>query len=74
MPASNDAFLTHEALHMACFLMKSVDAELLEHPAIKSNPGWNKLAETAHQALYDLYQAIGKHTHVNDSAQIGSNG
>jgi len=58
-PQPTDAFLTHEALHMACFLMKSVDAELLEHHAIKGNGDWYSLARTAHQALFDLYQAIG---------------
>ncbi len=58
-PKPNDAFLTHEALHMACFLMKSVDAELLEHPAIKAEARWLKHAAAAHQALFDLYQAIG---------------
>jgi hypothetical protein len=59
--AGNDALLIHEALHMACFLMKSVDAELLEHPAIKGDAHWSRLADTAHQALFDLYQAIGRH-------------
>lgn len=58
-PPPMDAFLTHEALHMACFLMKCVDTELLTHPTIKAELRWVKLAETAHQALFDLYQAIG---------------
>lgn len=56
---TNDPFLTHEALHMTCFLMKSVDTELLEHPAIQADAHWLKLATAAHQALFELYQAIG---------------
>ena len=54
-----DPLLTHEALHMASFLMRSVDTELLEHPAIKENEEWSALAQKAHQALLDLYQSIG---------------
>ena len=54
-----DSLLTHEALHMASFLMRSVDAELLEHPAIQENEGWSALVEKAHRALFDLYQSVG---------------
>lgn len=57
--ARDDPLSTHEALHMASFLMRSVDDELVEHPVIKSHAEWRRLAETAHQALFDLYQAIG---------------
>ncbi len=53
---------------MACFLMKSVDAELLEHQAIKGNGDWYSLATTAHQALFDLYQAIGARVAENTKA------
>ena len=63
-PTTQDELLIHEALHMACFLMRSVDSELLEHPAIKGDPHWSRLADTAHQALFDLYQAIGAHADV----------
>ena len=59
---TQDEFLSHEVLHMASFLMRSVDAELLEHPAIQANADWLRLAETAHGALFDLYQAIGAAT------------
>ncbi|MCA8889307.1 MAG: hypothetical protein KDA46_10785 [Parvularculaceae bacterium] len=58
-PESTDLLLTHEALHMASFLMRSVDAELLEHPAIQENEDWFALAEKAHQSLFDLYQSVG---------------
>lgn len=54
-----DPLLTHEALHMASFLMRSVDTELLEHPAIQENEEWSALAKQAHQVLFDLYQSIG---------------
>lgn len=58
-PKQNDRFLTHEALHMASSLMRSVDAEPLEYPAIQGNENWSALAEKALQALVDLYQSIG---------------
>ena len=56
---TTDPLLTHEALHMTSFLMRSIDGELLEHPAIQENEDWSALAEKAHQALFDLYQSIG---------------
>ncbi|MBB4287863.1 hypothetical protein [Roseospira goensis] len=49
----------HEALHMASFLMESVDGSVLEHPAVVLNPEWFALAAQAHDALFALYQAIG---------------
>lgn len=57
---SNDELGKHEVLHMSMFLCLSVDRELLEHKQIRNNPSWLALAEKAHQALYDLYQAIGE--------------
>lgn len=56
---SKEKLLTHEILHMTSFLMRSVDAELLEHPAVQGNDDWAELAANAHQALFDLYQAVG---------------
>jgi hypothetical protein len=50
----------HEALHMASFLMEAVAERLMEHKAIEQKPEWAALADRAHQALFDLYQAIGK--------------
>ena len=58
-PKPTDPLLIHEALHMTSFLMRCVDAELLEHPAIQENEEWSALAAKAHQALFDLYQSIG---------------
>lgn len=45
---------------MSAFLMRSVAVELLEHDAVRPRPEWWQLAERAHQALFDLYQAIGR--------------
>lgn len=50
----------HEALHMASFLIDAVDEQLVGHPAIQANADWQKLATTALDALFELYQAIGK--------------
>ncbi len=58
-PHTPDPLSTQEALHMASFLMRSVDAELMEHPAITEHADWLALVRTAHQALFDLYQALG---------------
>lgn len=49
----------HEAFQMTSFLANAVASELLEHGAIAQNPEWNDLAERAHQALFELYEAIG---------------
>ncbi|GEO80941.1 hypothetical protein [Pararhodospirillum oryzae] len=56
---SPGSFGCHEALHMADFLMESVDRSLLGHPAVVQNPAWFELAYKAHQALFQLYQDIG---------------
>jgi len=45
---TNSGDLDHEALHMGSFLMRSVDAELCEHPAIQENRQWLELAKNAH--------------------------
>ncbi len=57
----------HEVLHMTSFLINAVATELLEHDAVIETPEWLELAEKAHQALYDLYQAIGK-VHISGEA------
>lgn len=49
----------HEALHMASFLTSAVSDELCEHPAVKANPEWAKLANKACDSLMTLYQKIG---------------
>ena len=54
------SFGCHEALHMASVAADIVDRTLLEHPAIAAMPEWKTLADKAHQALFDLYQAIGE--------------
>lgn len=64
LPAPNGfepgSFGCHEALHMASYLTEAVAERLMEHKAIEQNPEWFALAEKAHQALFDLYQAIGR--------------
>ena len=54
-----DRFTVHEALHMASFFARSVEEELCENQAVKSNPVLNMLAGRAVRTLGDLYQAIG---------------
>jgi len=55
-----DEYGRHEALHMSLFLCEAVDSQLLQHGQIKNTTEWLTLAAKAHQALFDLYQAIGE--------------
>lgn len=50
----------HEALHTASVIAEMVETHLINHPEIEKVPEWEDLAEKAHQALFDLYQAIGE--------------
>ena len=52
-------FGCHEALHTSALLTNLVASRLMEHGAIMQNQDWYVLADKAHQALLDLYQAIG---------------
>lgn len=54
------SFGCHEALHMASVIAEMVDERLCQHPAISARPDWLQRAETACQALHDLYQEIGR--------------
>lgn len=54
------SFGCHEALHTTSLLMENVSAYLTEHPAILLDGDFYRLAMQAHQALFDLYQAIGE--------------
>ncbi|KXF77725.1 hypothetical protein ATN84_10365 [Paramesorhizobium deserti] len=56
MPGS---FGCHEALHATSILLDSVGRHLLCHPTILHDPEFYALADQAHAALFDLYQAIG---------------
>jgi hypothetical protein len=58
MPQMDD-YGRHEVLHMAQFLSRAVWSELGEHAQVQANPAWKALADTAGQALWDLYQAVG---------------
>jgi hypothetical protein len=52
-------FGCHEALHTSALLIDLVGCRLMEHGAILQDRTWYALAGKAHQALFDLYQAIG---------------
>ncbi len=54
-----DEFGRHEVLHMSMFLQRAVEEELIDHAQVQANPEWKALAETAFDALYKLYQAVG---------------
>ena len=56
---TDDSPGVHEALHMASFLMRAIEAELMEHQAVACRPEWFSLSHRAFSALFDLYQAIG---------------
>jgi hypothetical protein len=56
MPGS---FGCHEALHTTSILVDSVGRHLLSHPTILHDPQFYALADQAHAALFELYQAIG---------------
>lgn len=54
------SFGCHEVLHMTSFFIDSIDEELVEHPSIKANEEWLRLAASALETLHDLYSAIGR--------------
>ena len=53
-------FGCHEALHMASVARDFVEEHVCNHPTIGLNPEWEALANKACEALFDLYQAIGR--------------
>ena len=53
-------FGCHEALHMASVARDFVEEHVCNHPTIGLNPEWQALADKACEALFELYQAIGK--------------
>jgi hypothetical protein len=46
-----------------------VDERLCNHPAILRNAEWYRLAATAQEALWNLYQAIGTNIWGRDLSQ-----
>ena len=54
------SYSCHEALHMAAFIVNTIDQELADHPAIAANEKWHKLATDAAEKINELYQAIGE--------------
>lgn len=57
-----DPFSVHEALDRSSVFAELIQGRLCEHTFIKSQPELLALADTAAQALYDLYQAVGQHS------------
>lgn len=52
----------HEVLHMSYYFMLNIETYLLQHPEVQKVAEWEELARTAHEALCELYQAIGSAT------------
>lgn len=57
------SFGCHEALHTAHVIIDMIDGHLINHPAIEADEEFLRLANTAQEALCDLYQAIGRKHH-----------
>lgn len=57
MPAT-DKFGRHECLDRTALAVDFVAGHLIEHKGLKSDE--RKLAEQAHEILFELYQLIGK--------------
>lgn len=49
---------THECLDRTYLVMELL-SYVSEHPQVRRDKNWTELAETAHSALWALYQAIG---------------
>ncbi len=65
-----DTYYRHEALHMASFISRVIYEELAENKCVRDNPEWLKLADTAGEAIANLYQAIGE-VHIVDDEPTG---
>lgn len=53
------SFGCHELLDRAHLFADLIDDQLLQHPACLQNPHWYAIAHQAHEALLQLFQAIG---------------
>lgn len=63
------SFGAHEVHHIAGMLMDMVEEHLSQHLAVAGRLEWLSLSETAHKALFDLYQALGtEHLGASDDA------
>lgn len=60
----------HEALHAASIVLDMVERQLLDHPSVVVQKDWYAKAVSAHQHLFELYQAIGG-AHIPDEAPAG---
>jgi hypothetical protein len=61
----------HEALHVSSIVANLIADRLMEHGAVIQNPEWYRLAQQAHSAMFDLYQAIGA-VHLTAEPSKGS--
>lgn len=50
---------THECLDRTYIVME-LFSYVSEHPQVRCDEEWKKLADDAHDALYKLYSAIGE--------------
>ena len=55
----NSKFLEHEVRDRAYVLCETMSF-LCEHPTVEGNKELAALAETAHQALFDIWQNVGE--------------
>jgi len=55
---------THECLDRTYMTME-LFSYVSQHPQIKANEEWQKMAGIAHSALYTLYNAIGETQEVD---------
>ncbi len=55
-----DEFHWHEALDRAYVLEDTFSRHVWEHPAIQQSPDLAAKAEAIHDAMCELYQAIGR--------------
>jgi len=66
-----DSYSHHEAMHVASMFADMVGDRLVDHRAIKCDPKRIELADAAFQALFNLYQLIGREhlEQTNDKQQ-----
>ena len=50
----------HEALDRTWVFLDGFEGMVLEHRVVKRNAKAKRLAEAAHQAMFDLYQHLGR--------------
>lgn len=66
-----DAFHQHEALHTSHVLMSTWAEHIVDHSYIQTHPELLLLAEKAHGAMMEVYQAIGAHQTIAARSDAG---